>query len=353
VAQHTVELRELIESVKRLETDLNQKTASLQAKTEAYQVLVKEHDYESRKRESSEKNVQDLHKAIEKRTRDLDTLKENVKRNAEIVETMEKELKAERDRIHDLQIKVDRSEAETAQVKATFTQVVAQNEEYQKNVIPGLQAQVDQKERHLAQARSKHTKLNRAVGAQDVELERLQKEKSVAHGQTGVHASKISELMAKLEKEQREAEALERQLKEEVRDKNLTVTLAEREETLRNTLDSDRSIEISKNRSLEQEVEAHRVECQTLSKTMAELEEQRRKYKQNADEATRRYYGALEQVKLAKRRIAERQGELTEAEKRLKTRTPCTNRCSLTATSTPKSTTKRAASSTIWTSSSR
>jgi len=317
VVQQTHELKELIENVRRLETEFAQKSADYHQRSDAYTTLSKEHENELRKRELAESKVQDLHKAIEKRSRDLDTLKANVGLKNQDIEKYERVIKEDKEKIHDLTIKNEKIKRERESLREQAENASGLHEQQSKEEKE-LHKHLDHKTAQLEKARAKLTKLNRAIVAQDTELERLQREKEQVSSLTGGFHERIAELMKTLERDQIEVEKAERAVKDKVRDKNLSITKAVREETLRHELTNESQVEAGKNRSLEQECEAHRVESQKLSKKIAELQEQQRKYESAANAATRQYHESLEKVKKAKREIAEKQDELSEAEKRLK-----------------------------------
>jgi len=107
-------------------------------------------------------------------------------------------------------------------------------------------------------------------------------------------------------------------VKDKVRDKNLAITHAVRSETKRVEMEGEKAIESGKNRSLEQELDAHHAESQMLRKKAVELEKQKEKYKKNAIEATERYNQAVEEVKQGKHHVVELQHQLEEEEKRLR-----------------------------------
>jgi chromosome segregation ATPase len=317
VVQQTHELRELIDSVKKMDAELTHKTADLTQRADAYQKLSREHEDELRKREMAEAKVQDLHKAIEKRSRDLEVLKTNVKRKGDDHDKLEKALKEERDKVHELTVRKEKLGRELEAKKEEVTSAEEKTEQ-QNKVEPRLQAQLEQKKTQLDKERSRHKKLQLTVRQQDQELERLKRKRDDVASQTGTYQKRIAELMKQLEDEKRTVEGAEREVKDEVRNKNLSVTKAVREETTRNALKASEGIEAGKNRSLQQELESHRSEVRELKKKIEELQEQQRKYEEAATKATKSYHPKLEEVKIAKRRIAERTTDLSDAEKRLK-----------------------------------
>jgi chromosome segregation ATPase len=317
VSQQTHELRDLVENVRRLEAEFTQKHGDVQQRTDAYVQLAREHENELRKRELAESKVQDLHKAIEKRSRDLDTLKANITLKNTDVEKYERVVKEDKERIHELTIRNEKIKRERESLREQAENASGLHEQQSKEEKE-LHKQLDHKTAHLDRAKGKLVKLNRAVVAQDTELERLQREREQVSSLTSGYQARIAELTEVLEHEQREVEAAERKVKDKVRDKNLSITKAVREESTRHELTNESQVEAGKNRSLEQELESHRVESQKLSRTIAELQEQQRKYESAAHAATRQYHESLEKVKRAKREIAEKQDELSEAERRLK-----------------------------------
>jgi chromosome segregation ATPase len=317
VVQQMHQLRELNENVRRLDGEYQTKEQDLTVRTATYSKLHKEHEVELRKKELAEARVQDLHKAIEKRTKELDALKEDVRRRITDNEKLEKMLKEERDKVHELMLKKEKEARELQAHTEQLGQIDAQNVQYKKD-IPRLQAQLDIKDKQLATAQAKHYKLQRTVEVQDRELEKLVEERTQLASLTGGFESKASDLTNAIERQKRLVEDAERKVKDKVRDKNLTITKAVRDETKRVELDGDRVVEHGKNRSLEQELDAHLVESQHLRKKTYDLERQREKYKNTAMDATDRYNEALDQVKQGKHRVSELQAELLDAEKKVR-----------------------------------
>jgi chromosome segregation ATPase len=371
--QQTYELRDLVDSVRRLETDVTGKTSETVRRTEAYQQLYKEHENELRKRELAEAKVQDLHKAIEKRTRDIDTLKANVNMKSGDIEKFERELKEDRDKIHDLTIKLEKLKRDYNSLCEQATNGNALKE--QQNQEKDLHKQLDVKQAQLERAKSKLAKLNKAVAAQEAELaaqleEKAAEQKKLAwlvsapttekDPETGelkmsrrsessaVAIQRIREEMAKeeqleastdvdvrlnpvdlgsldittlgavLEMEKRRLEAKERSVKERVRDKNASISEYADEEQLRVALEAQTHVEEGRNVTLNEERDSHKKEFQKLSEQIVALQQQQKQYEDAANAATRQYHESLEKVKKSKREIAERQNDLAEADKRLK-----------------------------------
>ena len=317
VVVHTQELKDLQEKVKKFSADVLRKDTELQQRTALYAQLSKEHETEMRKKELAEGRVQDLHSAIEKRSKDLDVLKEHVRRKTEDQERLEKFLKDERDKVHELSVKTEKVQRELQAHTELFSQKDAQLSQQRKE-IPRREAELDSVMGDYAALQGKQSKMMKAVESQDRELQRIEADKVKEYDRTQELEQSITTLMSTIEAKRRVTEDLERRLKDKVRDKNLTITVAVRDEQERVKLEGEASVEAGRNRSLAQEVSAHQAENQQLRKTTYQLSQQTSKYQSAATEATERCRESLEDVKLAKQRIATAQQELEEGQLKLK-----------------------------------
>lgn len=315
--QQAHQLREVSEAVKRLEIELSQKTTDFADRTKAYTDLRKEHENEMRYREFAESKVQDLHKTIDKRSRDLETLRANVSRKTEDIQKMEREVKEGKASLQDF-LKSNEKLERTRQSRHEEKKVLEDSVGQDKQRAAELTARVDQVAKERDQERVRVQKLRDAVAAQDGEIDRIQQDKSSQATKTSEYQAKIRELMEFLEGKKRETEDEDRKIKNAVREKNLSVTKAVREEQSRVLLQGECQVELNKNKSIEQELASHKQESEKLSININELTVQVKKYEEASREASKKYHTALEAVKSSKRLIAERQNQLEEEEKRLK-----------------------------------
>ena len=315
--QQAHELSDIQEKVKRIESELSNKEAELAAKTTTYQQLNKEFETEQHRKHTSESKVQELHKAIEKRTKEAESAKDSLKRKTEDIEKLDKVLKEERDMVHELLLKSEKVQREVSAQNEQLSLLDAQNLQFKKD-IPRLKLQLEQRESEVAALQATKAKLQKAVAAQERDIKQLEVERDAESAKTSGYEKKIKEITADLEKRRRELEESERKVKDQVRDKNLTISKAVREEGIRVKLEGERVIEQGKNRSLEQERDAHEKENHRLRKARYELEKQRRKYEAVAVEAEQRHNHALEEVRAGKTKLLQLQHELEDAEKKLK-----------------------------------
>ena len=317
MVQQTHELKELTEHVKKLEAAMQSKDTELQTKLAAFTQLRREYEAEQHKKEANEGKVQELHKTIEKKTKESETLKEQARSKADEMEKLERLQKEEREKVHELTIQAEKSQLKVQQSTDMLGQMDAQNFQYKKE-IPRLRQVLETKVTEVQSGTQKKEQLAKAVEAQDREMERLKREKEAEYVKTAEYEKRIKELTEEIEGYRRTLEEAERDVKDQVRDKNLCITKAVRCESQRVRLEGEHVIEIGKNRSLAQELDSHRKENHRLQKKVYELEQQRESYHELAQEATQRYNTALEQVKLGKQKHAQHVLELQEAEHKLK-----------------------------------
>lgn len=313
-------LKHLQEVTRKQEAELLEREAEYAQRSTTYTKLSEEHREQLKARAFSESRAQDLHNAIDKTTKELEGLKDQVRRKNEDHENLEKFLKEEREKVHELSLKYERVNREFKAHTEMLAQVDAQNNLYKKD-IPRLQTVLEQKDAEVGQARAKLHKMMKAVTAQDRELERIQQEKNAEMSKTSGYERRVAELMKDIDDRRRRVEEAERKVKDRVRDKNLNITVAVREEHKRVEFDGERTIEQGKNRSLEQELDAHRIDNQQLRKQTYELTRQKTAYHETAKEATERCAKALEQVTLGQQETSRLEGDLEEIEKKLKQQT--------------------------------
>ena len=318
VAAQNHQLKELADAVRKLETEALQKQQEETLRQSTYGQLKKEYETELRKRELQDAKVKDLHTAIEKRSREVEGLKEKHKEACEMHDKLAAFLKTEQGAVHELQVQKEKTVRDLHTGNATAEKISMQNDQIKKTDKPALEKTKKKTDAQLKAAQQKKLSLEEAVATQEKEIRQLEQERDKEAERTHEHEAEIKKLMEQIEKAKREVEREERKVKDKVRDKNLAITHAVRSETLRVEMEGEKAIESGKNRSLEQELDAHHAESQLLRKKAVELEKQKEKYKQNAIEATERYNQAVEEVSQGKHRLVGLQHQLEDEEKRLR-----------------------------------
>ena len=71
-------------------------------------------------------------------------------------------------------------------------------------------------------------------------------------------------------------------------------------------------------KNLENEISGFRASVKTQREVIEELQDERARYEEEAEEVMQKYYGALEQVKLQELKIASLQRKIQEGETKLK-----------------------------------
>lgn len=130
--------------------------------------------------------------------------------------------------------------------------------------------------------------------------------------------TELLQLEKELETKQKEVEAERKKLEELMRERDVLTKLRSQAESA--TQKQVDLIKINENtkRNLEQEIQGYKTEAQKQSKLIYQLEKEREKYSVEASEASAKYMGALEEVKLREMAIIDLQKRIAEGEAKLK-----------------------------------
>jgi chromosome segregation ATPase len=315
VLQHTQEQKEITDQLALLDAAFAAKESELQARTTTFGQLQRQRDDEMRRREETEAKVQELHRSIEARTKDNEAEKEAVRIKVADAAQLEKELKDEREKVHELDARRERTQRDLAAHTEMLGNAVTDCGR-DARVIAAKKKLLEQRETELAAEQAKQSAALASCDAYDAKIDAMLKTKAQVQERSVKMEEDVATINHSIEVAKRRVEDQSRKVQEAVRDKNLSMTVAMRDEHKRAELDGQRTIEYGKNRSLEQELDAHRTENQRLRKSILELTVQREKYRSSASNATESYNDALDHVRGSKDRIVMLQRELEEAEKK-------------------------------------
>ena len=280
VRQQAAELLDLSDRAGSLQTSLTAKETDIANRNLAFADLLRQHEQEMRRKQLAESKTHDNHRAIEERTREIEALKQNVRVRTEECDKYEKLLKEERDRAQELQLRSDKTARELQQ-QLDIVEQTKEQQEQQNRLIKTIQPKVEARHAEVAAERLKLERLLEAFRAQEAEVEVATREKAEEAAKLAPVEDDIANITGQIDALKRKIEDAERKVKEAMREKNLNVTLAVREEHKRVELDGQRTIEFGKNRSLEHELDAHRDENQSLRKKIFDLSRQKQKYQRD------------------------------------------------------------------------
>lgn len=317
VVQMTHDVKDLVERLKKLQMESEAAELTLQNKSQQYQQVWKEYESEQKQKEVSERKVQEFHQTIDKRMKELEANKKSLLNKQQEKERLDKRAKAERDLVTHATKNYDQAQKELT----TQTEIQNQSEKaiFELKVdIPKRQADLDKKVREVTATEATLAKLQSGLDEQDEQVAQLKKEQSALHAKGQSLQEQINAKLKQIEDMEKKLTDMERDVKEQARAKNLTVTMNVREEGERVKLEGSRVIEQGKNRSLAQELDSHLRQNEAYRKEIFVLEQQQQRYFKEAQEAATKYQQALEQVRLGKDRCSNLTLELEDADRKLR-----------------------------------
>ena len=180
------------------------------------------------------------------------------------------------------------------------------------------QVEIKVKEDEINRLRTEAQRIDKLREATLLKLKQMENQKREVEGTRDELKATIHNMEREVDAMRRASEAERKKQEELMRERDVLNKLKTSAEGATQRQMDLVAINEAQKKTLEQEVQAFKIEAQKQAKAMWQLEKEREKYGMEASDATAKYMTALEEVKLREMAIIDQQKKIVEAEARLK-----------------------------------
>jgi chromosome segregation ATPase len=276
-----------------------------------------EGEREARKKERLDKELAELKTKLENKQHDIKAKTHTIKEAEEAAAKLEGMLKEQRGA-------TERAKKEYGALNEKLQKLTTELEEQMRSNAQLVtengtkRAELEARETELSGIKQDALRAGKIRDATVAKLQGVEKEKRETERDRDDLKRTIAELERQIEAERKQAEMEVKKQHELKRERDILTKLKSQAESA--TVEQRDLVKVNENtrKTLEQEIQGYKMEAQKQAKMIFKLEQEREKYGGEASDATARYLGALEEVKIREIAIIDLQKRISDGENRLK-----------------------------------